>query len=159
MMMLMNMMDEAQLRPAPPAPEAAPKKAQARVVTPSEAEKDAAQAASARQGTKDGKRPRAGEAWGAVPDRRAAQTLRVSLPVGDARGMLTALRVDAETRRRLVRMAREVEAMPSEWKGAITDEVELARMRGSQQADAAPFTLDLNNASSVHAHRWEVLAR
>ena len=162
---MMRMMDEAQLLPAP-APAPAPRKQAVAggsrataidFVMPSQAEMDAAQAESARQGTKDGKRPRAGEAWGAVRDRRSAQTLRVALPVGDARG-LAALRLDAETRRRLVRMAREVEAMPSEWRSAIADEVALGRMRGSQQAAAEPFTLDPNNAASVEAHRWEVLS-
>ena len=134
---IMRMMEEALLQPAGAPPPALKKQAVAGgsrataidLEPPSQGERDAAQAEAARRGAKDGKRPReAKEAWGAVPDRRSAQTLRVALPVGDARG-LAAMRVDAETRRRLVRAAREVEAMPSEWRGMIADELALSQMQ------------------------------
>jgi hypothetical protein len=93
------------------------------------------------------------EAWGAVPDRRSTQTLMVALPVGDARG-LAVLRLDAGTRRRLVRAAREVEAMPSEWRGMIADELALSQLRVPRGEAVTP---DLTSAASVEAHREAVL--
>jgi hypothetical protein len=93
------------------------------------------------------------EAWGAVPDRRSTQTLMVALPVGDARG-LAVLRLDAGTRRRLVRAAREVEAMPSEWRGMIADELALSQLRVPGGEAVTP---DLTSAASVEAHREAVL--